>query len=124
MLCAGRTPFPCQTKLLGISHTLSDKLESIELRASSLNLVIFNCVWTVLKHYEPVVHAAVDVFKSFNYLGLHRNEITFERQVHGKNTRGNGSHVKLPKVRTAFGTKSFAYQGARIFNDLNKCLLD
>ncbi len=41
-----------------------------------------------------------------------------------KNTRGNGSSAKLPRVRTAIGKKSFAYQGALIFIDLDKSLRD
>ena len=69
--------------------------------------------------------SAVDVFKSLNYTETHSDsEIRFERLVHQKNTRGNGSFVKLPKVRTSFGKKSFAYLGALMFNELDKSLRD
>ena len=67
----------------------------------------------------------MDVFKSLNYTGTHSDsEIGFERLVHQKNTRGNGLFVKLPKARTSFGKESFAYQGALMFNQLDKSLRD
>ena len=36
-----------------------------------------------------------------------------------KNTRGNNSLLKIPKVRTEVGRKTFAFQGARRFNQLD-----
>ena len=41
-----------------------------------------------------------------------------ERFDHGKDTRGNGSRLVLPKVITEAGRKTFAFQGALIFNGL------
>ena len=37
---------------------------------------------------------------------------------HEKDTRGNGSRLILPEVRTEAGRKTFAYQGALNFNGL------
>ena len=63
---------------------------------------------------------AIDVFKSphtllptglNNYFKIHHHKI---------NTRGNGSYVFLPKMRTETGKKSFAYQGACMYNRLEK----
>ena len=42
----------------------------------------------------------------------------FVRFDHGKDTRGNGSRLVLPKVKTESGRKTFAFQGAMIFNGL------
>ena len=37
---------------------------------------------------------------------------------------GDGSCVFLPKIRTSIGKRSFAYQGAMIYNDSDKSLRD
>ena len=57
---------------------------------------------------------SIDVFMSLNDScpPLLRN--MFER----KDTRGNGSRLILPKVKTEAGRKAFAFQGALIFNGL------
>ena len=52
------------------------------------------------------------------------NKTLFKRLEHNKNTCGNGSRLPLPKIRTSIGKKSFAYQGAMIYNQLNKSLRD
>ena len=51
-------------------------------------------------------------------LALHYCETCFEQFDHGKDTRGNGSRLVLPKVKTEAGRKTFAFQGALIFNGL------
>ena len=80
--------------LLGISNTSNDKLEPIQVRALLPNLVTSCYIWIVLKQYD-----AVDVFKSVNHIGKQSNEVIFQGVAHGKNTRGNGSFSKLPKIR-------------------------
>ena len=60
---------------------------------------------------------------SFLRCGIFRWGIV-DRCEHEINTRGNGSCVVLPKMRTETGKKSFAYQGARIFNRLEKTTRD
>ena len=52
------------------------------------------------------------------------NKTLFKRLEHNKNTRGNGLRLSFPKIRTSIGKKSFAYQGAMIYNQLNKSLRD
>ena len=42
----------------------------------------------------------------------------FTKFDHGKNTRGNGSLLILPKVTCESGRKTFAFQGASIYNGL------
>ena len=61
---------------------------------------------------------AIDVFKSVHRLPPEDLNGYFKRYEHEINTRGSGSCVVLPKVRTESGKKSFAYQEARIFNRL------
>ena len=116
----------CYPVLLGISNTLNDKLESIQERASRI-ITQSGHVQLQMDSLETIRkrRSAVDVFKSINYSETHSDsEIRFERLVHQKNTRGDASFVKLPKVRTSFGKKPFAYQGALMFNELDKSLRD
>ena len=115
----------CYPVLMGISNTLNDKIESIQVRAFK----IITQPGNIQLHMDKLEtlrkrRSAVDVFKSLNHCGIQSNGIMFERLAHGKNTRGNGSFAKLPKVRTAIGKKSFSYQGALVFNDLKKSLRD
>ena len=42
----------------------------------------------------------------------------FEKISHKRETRGNNSKLRLPKVKTEFGRKMFSFQGALIFNKL------
>ena len=67
---------------------------------------------------------AIDVFKSLHNLLPEDLNGYFKRCEHEINTRGNGSCVVLPKMRTETGKKSFAYQGARVFNRLEKTIRD
>ena len=48
----------------------------------------------------------------------------FVRFKHAKDTRGNGSQLKLPKVKTEAGRKTCAFQGALIFNGLPASIRD
>ena len=116
----------CYPVLLGISNTLNDKLESIQEQASRI-ITQSGHIQLQMDGLEAIRkrRSTVDVFKSLNYTGtLSDGEIRFEKLVHQKNTRGNGSFVKLPKVRTSFGKKSFVCQGDLIFNELDKSLRD
>ena len=42
----------------------------------------------------------------------------FDKLEHGINTRRNGKIIRLPRVRSENGCKTFRFQGALIFNDL------
>ena len=53
-----------------------------------------------------------------------QNNTLFQRLKYNKNTRGNESYVLLSKIRISIGRKSLAYQGATIFNQLDKSLRD
>ena len=69
---------------------------------------------------------AIDVFKSLHDLLPEDLNGHFNRCEHEINTRGNGSCVVvvLPKTRTETGKESLAYQGAHIFNRLEKTTHD
>ena len=62
---------------------------------------------------------SIDVFKSLNNSCPSPLRNMFERVDHGKDTRGNGSRLILPKVKTEAGRKTFAFQGVQIFNGLS-----
>lgn len=114
----------CYPVLSGISKSLSNKLESIQERAMKIiakpGLVHLelDSITSVRKR-----RIAVDVFKSLHQICPESISV-FKRLTHGRNTRGNGSSVMIPKVRTTFARKSFAYQGGIIFNELDKSLRD
>ena len=67
---------------------------------------------------------AIDVFRSLHNLLPEDLNGYFKRCEHEMNTRGHGSCVVLPNMRTETGKKSFAYQGDRIFNRLEKTTRD
>ena len=66
---------------------------------------------------------AIDVFKSLHNLLSKGLNSYFKIHHHRINTRGNGSYVFLPKMRTETGKKIFAYQGACIYNQLEKSIV-
>ena len=67
---------------------------------------------------------ATQVFKSLNKLTPECMHDKFKFVSHGIRTRGNGSLLKLPSVRTEAGRKSFEFYGALVFNKLPKELRD
>ena len=67
---------------------------------------------------------AIDVFNSLHDLLLEDLNGHFKIHQHKINTRGNGPYAILPKMGTDNREKSFAYQGARIFNQLEKTTLE
>ena len=56
--------------------------------------------------------------KSVNGICTESLKNIFIKFDHGKNTRGNGSLLVLPKVRCESGRKTFAFQGVSIYNSL------
>ena len=62
----------------------------------------------------------IDVFKSLRNLLPEDLNGYFKLHMHQINTRGNGSYVILLKMHTETGKKSYAYQGARVFNRFEK----
>ena len=59
------------------------------------------------------------MFKCVKNIKLPLNFIEyFSHVTHGKNTRGNNNLLRVPKVRTENGRKSFKFQGVVCFNEL------
>ena len=67
---------------------------------------------------------AIDVFKSLHNLLPKSLNSYFKKRHHEMNTRGNGSHVFLPRMRTETGKKSLVYQGECIYTRLEKSIRD
>jgi hypothetical protein len=44
----------------------------------------------------------------------------FKVLEHGKNTRGDGCSLVIPRVKTEVGRKTFKFQGSLLFNKLPK----
>ena len=59
---------------------------------------------------------AVEVFQCLNGLAPPDFMEYFQRVKHGKETRGNENSLLLPRVKSEAGRKTFAFQGAKIFN--------
>ena len=78
---------------------------------------------------DPLIHVwikrvSIDVYKSLNDSCPSPLRNIFVRFKHAKDTRGNGSRLILPKVKTEVGRKTFAFQGALIFNGLPASIRD
>ena len=115
----------CYPVYLCVGESAKKKLQSIQDRAHK---IIAPTKTTLLKtdtlDQIRKKRVSIDVFKSLNDScpPLLRN--MFERFDHGKETRGNGSRLVLPKVKTEAGRKTFAFQGALIFNGLPTDLMN
>ena len=115
----------CYPVYLCVGESAKKKLQSIQDRAHK---IIAPTKTTLLKmdtlDQIRKKRVSIDVFKSLNDCcpPLLRN--MFERFDHGKETRGNGSRLVLPKVKTEAGRKTFTFQGALIFNGLPTDLMN
>ena len=108
----------CNTIYLKLSTTNQEKFERIQNRAlkvingqrSSVKLPSVNET-----RNRSCVHK---VFKCLNGIAPKAFQDYFKRVAHAKCTRANNMNVALPKIRTEYGKKTFAYQGAILFNKL------
>ena len=64
------------------------------------------------------------MYKSLNDSSPSPLRDIFVRFMHAKDTRVNGSRLILPEVITEAGRKTFAFQGALIFNGLPASIRD
>ena len=109
----------CYPVYLCVGESAKKKLQSIQDRAHK---IIAPTKTTLLK-METLDHirkkrVSIDVFKSLHDSCPPSLRSMFVRFDHGKDTRGNGSRLVLPKVKTETGRKTFAFQGVMIFNGL------
>ena len=61
---------------------------------------------------------AIEVFKCLNGLAPPNYMKYFKRAQHCKGTRGNKHSLTLPRIKSEAGRKTFAFQGAKIFNKI------
>ncbi len=98
----------------GMSNTTSNGFQQIQDRTANIvygtNLTPNR--WCSIRNVRKL-HCAQEVFKCLNGL----NGI-FSKFSHQKETRGNNSKLRLPKVKTESGRKMFSFQGALVFNEL------
>ena len=60
----------------------------------------------------------IDVHKSIQYVSPPKYHSYCKVLQHGKNTRGDGNSLIIPKVKTEVGRKTFKFQGTFLFNKL------
>ena len=109
----------CYRVYVSLGDTAKSKLKSIQDRAQRIvardSSITLN--WDSLEQTRKK-RISIDVFKSVNGICTESLKNIFTKFDHGKNTRGNGSLLVLPKVRCESGRKTFAFQGASIYNNL------
>ena len=60
----------------------------------------------------------IDVHKSIQHVSPPKYHSYFKVLQHGKNTRGDGNSLVIPKVKTEERRKTFKFQGTLLFNKL------
>ena len=112
----------CYSLQLSLPQGAITKLQRIQDRAARIvNPRTMTMPWDSIEKIRNT-RVASDVFKSLHNLLPKGLNSYFKIHHHKINTRGNGSYIFLPKMRTETGKKSFAYQGACIYNRLEKSI--
>ncbi len=109
----------CYPVYISLVDTAKSKLQSIQDRAQRIVIGDSNITlkWDSLEQTRKK-RISIDVFRAVNGICTESLKNIFTKFDHGKNTRGNGSRLVLPKVRCESGRKTFAFQGASIYNSL------
>ena len=116
------TSLYCYSLQLSVPQGVITKLQRIHDRAARLiNPRTMTMLWDSIEKTRNT-RVAIDVFKSLHNLLPKGLNNYFKIHHHKINTRGNGSYVIRPKMRTETGKKSFAYQGACMYNRLDKSI--
>jgi len=108
----------CFTIALSLPRHREDKLQALQNRASAICFKNGTCNWTKLSILKDQ-RAAMEVYKALNGLSPDCFNEMFEKMDHTRFTRGNNSSIRIKRVRTEFGRKSFSHQGSLIFNKLS-----
>ena len=108
----------CSILYLSLSDHHLNRLEAVQSKALSVingnnSHVTFRSISSCIKQ-----GAMLEVFKCVNGHAPSQFEDYFEILNHCFDTRGNNNSLRLPKIRTETGKRSFKYQGASIFNEL------
>ena len=110
----------CSPVLLGDERQICHKLQNLQERA---NKIVFGKTsrntWIPLKNRREI-DAALVIFKCIHDLSPLTSCFGFSLLNHGKNTQGNGLNLVLPKVKTESGKRTFAFQGAKLYNNLTR----
>ena len=100
-----------------IGNTMS-RLQLLQNRAYQISFKGKNVnTWSTVVS-ERNRRCVTDVFKSINGLSPINFNNYFNKMIHECNTRGNGASLRLPKVKTETGRRTFMFQGALCFNKL------
>ena len=101
-----------------LANSIQKKLQSVQNRCHKIvyGRKANNC-WKSIKTLckEQVclkVHKSLNGYCPDLYVGY------FDKIEHHIRTRGNGKTIRLPRVRSENGRKTFAFQGGLVFNDL------
>jgi hypothetical protein len=116
------TMYCCQI-LCNLKRTNLDKLQRIQDRAHKIINAegIGTCPDMLTLRNQRI---AVEVYKSLHKIGPACMTGQFTLQSHSINTRGNCSLLTLPKVKSEAGRSMFSFQGALIYNSIDKSIRD
>ena len=107
----------CYPIYAGLSCSNKSRLQSLQDRAKVIVSTERSKIWLPVETQRKQ-RMAIDVFKSVHKIGLEENHELFNLVCHQKNTRSNGSLIRLPTVKTEAGRKSCNYQAGIAFNEL------
>ena len=108
----------CSSIYLKLSTTNQEKFERIQIRASKVINSQRSSVRLPSVNEIRNRSCVLEVFKCLNGLARKAFQDYFKRVSHTKCTRANNINIALPKIKTESGRKTFAYQGAILFNKL------
>ena len=110
----------CPSVYLGLSTHLKEKLQSVQDRGKKI--VLSRQTDVEWKPISEIINqkTILDVHKAIQRVSPPVFYDLFEFLNHGKNTRGNGCSLIVPRVKTEAGRKTFKFQGCKLFNELPK----
>lgn len=115
--------FYCNNVFVNITDTQAKKYQYIQNRAKVIiNYPYITDCWRTIKTLR-LQKCAVEVFKNIHGIAPELR-ISFGKISHQQNTRGNNKKLKLPKVKTECGRKTFKFVGSLVFNKLPPNIAD
>ena len=114
----------CPTVYLGLLRYQVNNWKLQALQDRGKNIVCSKGMTTGWKPIVDIINEQIliDVHKSIQRISPPKYHSYFKVLQHGKNTRGNGSSLVIPRIKTEIGRKSFKFQGSSLFNKLPKDL--
>ena len=110
----------CPSVYLGLPTYLKEKLQSIQDQGKKIVLSKRTVVkW---KSISEIISQKIvwDVHKAIQRVSPPVFHNYFQVLDHGKNTRGDGNSLIVPRIKTEAGRKTFKFQGCSLFNKLPK----